>query len=62
MGVICEPGKIILSVIRGGIDAVEPIVEFEDATTSFGGIGAALGYSVAGLQFSQVCNDVLRCV
>ena len=40
--VICEPGKLILSLIRCDVDTVEAVVELEHATTSFGGIGIAL--------------------
>ena len=42
--VIRQPREVIWSVIRCGVDAVEAVIEFEDATASFLDVGIALAW------------------
>jgi hypothetical protein len=42
--VIRQPREVIRSVIRCGVDAVEAVIEFEDATASFLDVGIALAW------------------
>jgi hypothetical protein len=42
--VIRQPREVIWSVIRCGVDAVEAVIEFEDATASFLDICIALAW------------------
>lgn len=42
--IIRQPREVIRSVIRSGVDAVEAVIKFEDATASFLDICIALAW------------------